>query len=151
VGLTFSTVIRGGVVVNTVGPHITSLGSVALNRVPAEEANNAALEKVIIRDTNGATGSTVLTYDSQAGANAVIPAGTCIKVFCIPIYSGIIGVCMPDKKLIPLSLLPLELEFALNPHAIYSVGIKDRAYKIKKFEIFAHMLFFEQEIHRSLE
>lgn len=33
------------------------------------------------------------------------------KTFCIPIYSGIIGVLMPDKKLIPLSLMPLEIEF----------------------------------------
>jgi len=42
--------------------------------------------------------------------------------FCIPIYSGIIGVLMPDKKLLPLSLLPLEVEFTLNPHAFYTVG-----------------------------
>lgn len=35
--------------------------------------------------------------------------------FCIPIYSGIIGVLMPDKKLLPLSLLPLEVEFTMNP------------------------------------
>jgi hypothetical protein len=32
---------------------------------------------------------------------------------------------MPDKKLIPMSLLPLEVDFTLNPHALiggYSNG-----------------------------
>ena len=43
-------------------------------------------------------------------------------VFCIPIYSGIIGVLMPDKKMIPLSLMPLELEFTMNPYALYCAG-----------------------------
>lgn len=42
--------------------------------------------------------------------------------FCIPIYSGIIGVLMPDKKLLPMSLLPLEIEFTMNPYALYPVG-----------------------------
>lgn len=40
--------------------------------------------------------------------------------FYIPIYSGIIGVLQPDKKLIPMNLMPLEVEFTLNPHALYS-------------------------------
>jgi len=42
--------------------------------------------------------------------------------YCIPIYSGILGVMMPDKKLIPLSLMPLELELTLNPNALYVVA-----------------------------
>lgn len=57
---------------------------------------------------------------------------------------------IPDKKLIPLSLLPLEVEFGLNPYALYAFGGFDRTYEIKKFEIFAHVLYFEQDVHRSL-
>ena len=65
-------------------------------------------------------------------------------VFCIPIYSGIIGVMMPDKKFLPLSLLPLEVEFTVNPHAFYCVGsCVDRSFTISKCEIFCHTLFFE--------
>jgi hypothetical protein len=73
--------------------------------------------------------------------------------FMIPIYSGIIGVLMPDKKLLPLSLVPLEVEFYVNPYGIYSVGnaVVDRQFIIRKFEIWSHTLFFEQELHRSLE
>lgn len=77
--------------------------------------------------------------------------------FTIPIYSGILGVLMPDKKLIPLSLLPLEVEFSLNPYAVYAVqprganGSLNREYTVTNFEIYGHMLFFEQEVHRSLE
>ena len=78
--------------------------------------------------------------------------------FCIPIYSGIIGVMMPDKKLIPMSLMPLEIEFTLNPYAFYTVGgsvdalavnptwhnaMSQRGYTVSRFEIFAHTLFFE--------
>lgn len=42
--------------------------------------------------------------------------------YCIPIYSGVIGVLMPDKKMLPLSLIPLEVEFTMNPHAYYGAG-----------------------------
>lgn len=64
--------------------------------------------------------------------------------FCIPIYSGIIGVMMPDKKLLPLSLMPLEVEFTLNPQAFYPAGIATgRNYTIETFEIWTHTLFFE--------
>ncbi len=42
-----------------------------------------------------------------------------LKKFTIPIYSGIIGVLIPEKKLIPLNLMPLELEFTMNPYALY--------------------------------
>jgi len=60
---------------------------------------------------------------------------------------------MPQKKLIPMSLLPLEIEFTMNPHAFYPVGslVTDRKYTVKRFEIWTHTMFFEQELHRSLE
>ncbi len=64
--------------------------------------------------------------------------------FCIPIYSGILGVLMPVKKLIPMSLLPLEVEFTMNPHAFYPVGTEtQRGYKVTRFEIWSHTMFFE--------
>jgi len=73
-------------------------------------------------------------------------------VFCLPIYSGIIGVLMPDKKLLPLSLLPLEVELTVNPYGVYAAGAAtSRQFTITKCEIFSHTLFFEQELHRSLE
>lgn len=55
-----------------------------------------------------------------------------------------------------MSLLPLELEFTMNPHAFYAAGSSTsladgRGYTVTRFEIFAHTLFFEQELHRSLE
>jgi len=75
--------------------------------------------------------------------------------FILPIYSGILGVLMPDKKLIPLNLLPLDIEIVFNPHALYSnkttAAGGSRNYKIKSFNIHSHVIFFEQEIHRSLE
>lgn len=72
--------------------------------------------------------------------------------FIIPIYSGLIGVLMPDKKLIPINLLPLDIEITFNPHALYSnLTNGSRSYKITKFNMYSHMIFFEQEIHRSLE
>lgn len=74
-------------------------------------------------------------------------------VFTIPIYSGILGVLMPEKKFLPMSLLPLEVEFTINPHAFYPVGftVTDRRFLVKKMEIWTHTLFFDQELHRSLE
>lgn len=52
---------------------------------------------------------------------------------------------MPEKKLLPMSLLPLEIEFTMNPHAFYAVGTAttDRRYTVTKFEIWSHTLFFE--------
>ena len=51
---------------------------------------------------------------------------------------------MPDKKLIPLSLMPLEIEFGINPYALYSIGKEtNRNYTITNFELYGHMLFFE--------
>jgi len=59
---------------------------------------------------------------------------------------------MPDKKLLPLSLLPLEVELTVNPYGMYAVGGQNnRQFTITKCEIFSHTLFFEQELHRSLE
>ena len=57
-----------------------------------------------------------------AGSRTATLVSPSVMEFCIPIYSGIIGVLMPDKKLLPLSLLPLEVEFTLNPQAFYPVG-----------------------------
>lgn len=86
--------------------------------------------------------------------------------FIVPIYSGLIGVLMGDKKLIPLNLLPLDIEVTFSPHALYSSHSNDpvlldadksadavgsRSYVIKDFNMYSHMIFFEQEIHRSLE
>lgn len=92
------------------------------------------------------------TINSNGNAADTIASPTEIE-FCIPIYSGIIGVLMPDKKLLPMSLLPLEIEFTMNPHAFYPVGtgVTNRRYTVTKFEIWSHTLFFEQELHRSLE
>jgi len=62
---------------------------------------------------------------------------------------------MPEKKLLPLNLLPLDIEIVFNPHALYSskssIGGGKRTYTIREFYIYANTLFFEQEIHRTLE
>lgn len=56
---------------------------------------------------------------------------------------------MPEKKLLPLSLMPLEVDFTLNPHALIAVASNgygaslNREYVVKKMEIFSHMIFFE--------
>lgn len=72
--------------------------------------------------------------------------------FIIPIYSGLIGVLQPDKKLIPLNLIPLDIEIMFNPHALYSSSADgSREYRITEFNMYSHMIFFESEIHRSLE
>lgn len=88
--------------------------------------------------------------------------------FCIPLYSGLIGVMMQDKKLIPLSLIPLEIELELNPYFMYCAGgmapqmytgpgnevtmaQSYRNYVLKDITLYSHVLEFEQEVHRSLE
>lgn len=82
--------------------------------------------------------------DLNGPANVVVLSSPSELEFCIPIYSGILGVLMPSKKLIPMSLLPLEVEFTMNPHAFYPVGEeKSRAYTVTKFEIWSHTMFFE--------
>jgi len=51
---------------------------------------------------------------------------------------------MPTKKLIPMSLLPLEIEFTMNPYAFYPVGSEtSRRYTVTRFEIWSHTMFFE--------
>lgn len=52
------------------------------------------------------------------------------KTFVIPIYSGVFGLLMPDKKLLPTTLLPLDIEITLNPYALYSSGV-DGAYSTR--------------------
>lgn len=82
-----------------------------------------------------------------AYAAATVCSSPTTIMFCIPIYSGLLGVLMPDKKMLPLSLMPLEVEFTLNPYAMYSAGnavdANPRDYTISKFWIYSHMLFFE--------
>lgn len=60
---------------------------------------------------------------------------------------------MPDKKLLPIGLLPLDIEITFNPHALYSSGVNanGRNYKISSFDLYSHLLTFESDIHRSLE
>lgn len=52
-----------------------------------------------------------------------------------------------------MSLMPLEVELTLNPHALYSNLSTNgsRNYTVSKMELFSHVMFFEQEVHRSLE
>jgi hypothetical protein len=54
---------------------------------------------------------------------------------------------MPEKKLIPLNLLPLDIEITLNPHALYSnLNIADggtRTYKITSFNLLTNLITFE--------
>lgn len=85
----------------------------------------------------------------RSGHYKMVPLGCQKYEFIIPIYSGLIGVMMPEKKLLPLNLMPLEVDFTLNPHALiacYSNGYGgqlDRSYSVTKMEIFSHMIFFE--------
>ena len=72
--------------------------------------------------------------------------------FTIPLYSGLLGILMPDKKLLPLSILPLQLEITLNPHAVFCISSDrvyhsnvnfNRNYLIKSIQIVGPMLTFE--------
>lgn len=69
--------------------------------------------------------------------------------FIIPLYSGIIGVLMSEKKMLPLSLMPLEVEFTINPYAFYDVGPvarfngNARDFIVNQFHIYSHVLTFE--------
>lgn len=64
--------------------------------------------------------------------------------FSVPMYSGLLGILMPTKKLIPMSLLPIDLELTLNKDAMYSSHSNgNRRYIVDKIEIYAHILFFE--------
>lgn len=85
----------------------------------------------------------------RPGHYKVVQLGASTYEFVIPIYSGLIGVLMPEKKLLPLSLMPLEVEFTLNQHALMAIASNgygaslNRDYTVKKMEIFSHMIFFE--------
>jgi hypothetical protein len=98
------------------------------------------------------------TFDFGGQTVQVSKYGERYVEFVIPIYSGLIGVMQPMKRLLPLALMPLEVDFTLNPHALicaYTQLGKDanltRNYKVLNFDIYAHMVFFEQNIHRSIE
>lgn len=62
---------------------------------------------------------------------------------------------MPEKKLLPLNLMPLDIEIVFNRHALYSSHTDNaqgnRDYVIKEFFLYGNTFFFEQEIHRTLE
>lgn len=91
----------------------------------------------------------------QDGALAKTVQSVTAMTFTIPLYSGLLGVMLPDKKFIPLSILPLNLELTLNPYALYLIGPTlanlTRNYIIRDIQLCGHMLTFDQEIHRSLE
>jgi hypothetical protein len=54
------------------------------------------------------------------------------------------GLLMPEKKLIPLNLLPLDIEIVFNPHALYSSSANgNRNYTVTAFNLMANMIFFE--------
>lgn len=59
---------------------------------------------------------------------------------------------MPQKKLLPLSLMNIELELTVNPYAMYATpNLASRAFTLQNVELHGHVLLFEQEVHRSLE
>jgi hypothetical protein len=100
---------------------------------------------------NGAARQLLANDANNTGAGTTLEPCTTMT-FIIPIYSGILGVLMPEKKLLPLSLMPLEVEFSLNPHALFSnIAAGTRSYTVSNFEIFAHTIFFEQQVHAALE
>jgi hypothetical protein len=93
-------------------------------------------------------------YNSYADPNPdrITVQGVTELEFIIPLYSGLLGVLMPDKKLLPLGLMPLEIEITLNPDALYSNMVGgSRNYIIKEFNLFSHVIFFESDIHKQLE
>lgn len=93
----------------------------------------------------------VPVYDVPTTAKFT-PKASKKMTFIIPIYSGLLGLLMPEKKLLPLNLLPLDIEIVFNQHALYSsFATGSRNYKINEFYIYGNTLFFEQEIHRTLE
>lgn len=85
---------------------------------------------------------------------------------------------MQEKKLIPLGLLPLDIEFTLNKEALYSalavpgmytetnmntlgataaerlrftLPIGSRSYRMVKFALYGNLIFFETDVHRQVE
>lgn len=50
---------------------------------------------------------------------------------------------MPRKRLIPLGAVPLDIEFTINPYALYSsLPSGSRNFTITRMEMYAHTLFF---------
>lgn len=72
----------------------------------------------------------------------------------LPLYSGVLGLLMPAKKFIPLEYFPLDLEITLNPYALYSSHTAaeggKRTYTVTKCELIANILYFNDEMHRSI-
>lgn len=60
---------------------------------------------------------------------------------------------MPEKKMLPLSYMPLEVEFTLNPYAFYcyGAGFDTRTYTVKKMEIHSHIVTFEHEVSQQMD
>lgn len=75
--------------------------------------------------------------------------------FIIPLYSSVLGILMPEKKLLPLGLLPLDIEIKFNEFALYSsLGSNDqgsRRYTISDFNLYSNVVYFESDIHKQIE
>lgn len=97
-----------------------------------------------VTDVNGQTIS----------ASFPLVARNTTREFIIPLYSGFMGVLMPLKKFLPLAYMPLNIEFTLNPHALYSSLTTEeggrRDYNILRFEIVSHVLHFDSEVRSVL-
>ena len=74
-------------------------------------------------------------------------ANTKSMQFIVPIYSGVLGLLMPEKRLLPLNLLPLDIEIVFNQHALYSsfnqASNGKRTYTVKEFYLYGNTFFFE--------
>ena len=59
---------------------------------------------------------------------------------------------MPQKRYIPLHVLPLDIEFTLSKTALYSSSSTgSRNYSITRMEILSHVLFFYNDIPRAVD
>jgi hypothetical protein len=59
---------------------------------------------------------------------------------------------MPTKRLIPLHILPLDVELTLSHHALYSSSATgSRKYIISRMELFSHILTFHSDVPRSID
>jgi len=103
---------------------------------------------------NGKRITSVVPSATHKGKDIGITGSTKYTFMC-PIYSGLIGLLMPEKKLLPLYLLHLDIDFVFNPTALYSSYPAEaggsRSYVVSNFYIYGNTFFFEQEIHRTLE
>jgi hypothetical protein len=64
----------------------------------------------------------VSTQDPSGAPTSILVHRSHTKTFIVPIYSGVLGLLMPEKKYLPLNLLPLDIEITFNPYALYSSG-----------------------------